>query len=234
VLRSTSILPYRPRTSLRERSCPRGPLFIRLGNASRDQAVGQGPLGRDTELAAVEAVLFAADEPINSRRLAVVAGLSDAAHARRLVRRLQALYVEGDSAFQIEELAGGFQLLTRPEFHSWLARLKRTGTDLKLSGAARETLAIVAYRQPIMRADIEAVRGVQCGDMLRMLMEKGLVRIAGRHHSLGRPVLYGTTRKFLQVFGLKSLEELPNAEQLRPPPDANERRGSSPPAAPPG
>jgi len=137
------------------------------------------------------------------------------------VRRLQALYDQDASAFQVEELAGGYQLLTRPEFHYWLARLRQTRPDVKLSGPARETLAIIAYKQPIMRADIEAIRGVQCGDVLRVLMEKGVVRIAGRHPSLGRPVLYGTSKKFLQVFGLKSLEELPLAEQLRAPkPDA--------------
>ena len=93
----------------------------------------------------------------------------------------------------------------------------RKRDDLRLSAAARETLAIVAYRQPIMRAEVEAIRGVQCGEVLRQLMEKGLVRIAGRHDSLGRPVLYGTTKKFLLVFGLKSLKELPQAEQLRAP-----------------
>ena len=85
---------------------------------------------------------------------------------------------------------------------------------MRLTAAGRETLAIIAYRQPIMRADIEAIRGVQVSEVLRQLMEKGLVRIAGRHDSLGRPVLYGTTRKFLQSFGLKSLKELPLAEQL--------------------
>ena len=137
--------------------------------------------------------------------------------ARRLLRKLQALYERDGTAFQVEELAGGFQLLTRPVFHAWLARLRRTGSELRLSPAARETLAIVAYRQPIMRADIEGIRGVQCGEMLRQLMEKGLIRIAGRHDSLGRPVLYGTTKKFLQVFGLKSLRDLPLVDQLRPP-----------------
>ena len=185
----------------------------------RDDAepVGQGgELGRDAKLAAVEAALFAADEPLNARRLATAAALADGAEARRLVRKLQALYDKDGSAFQIEELAGGYQLLTRPEFHTWLIRLRRTGHDLRLSAAARETLAIVAYRQPIMRAEVEAIRGVQCGEVLRQLMEKGIVRIAGRHDSLGRPVLYGTTKKFLQVFGLKSLRELPQAEQLRP------------------
>ena len=133
------------------------------------------------------------------------------------MRRLQALYEEGGSAFQIEEVAGGYQLLTRPEFHPWLARLRRAGNELRLSGPSRETLAIIAYRQPIARADVEAIRGVQCGDVLRQLMEKGLVRIAGRDDSLGRPVLYGTTKKFLQAFGLKSLRDLPEAGELRPP-----------------
>jgi segregation and condensation protein B len=163
----------------------------------------------------VEAALMAADEPLTARRLASVAGLEDGVRARRLVRKLQALYEKEGSAFQIEELAGGFQLLTRPQYHPWLLRLRRSGFDLRLSPAARETLTIVAYRQPIMRADIEAVRGVQCGDVLRLLMEKGLVRIAGRHDSLGRPVLYGTTKKFLQVFGLRTLKDLPRQEGMQ-------------------
>ncbi len=167
------------------------------------------PFQRDANLALVEAALLATDEPLTARRLAVVAGLEDASSVRRLVKKLQAYYEQEGSAFQVHELAGGFQLFTRPEYHPWLLRLRQSGHDLRLSPAARETLAIVAYRQPIMRADIEAVRGVQCGEVLRMLMEKGLVRIAGRHESLGRPVLYGTTKKFLQVFGLSSLKDLP-------------------------
>jgi segregation and condensation protein B len=127
-------------------------------------------------------------------------------------------YYENDgTAFQIEEIAGGWQLRTRPEFHLWLVRLRRINPDPRLSGAALETLAIIAYRQPIMRAGIEAIRGVQCGELLRHLMERGLVRIAGRDDSLGRPVLYSTTRKFLQIFGLNSLKDLPEIEQLRQP-----------------
>lgn len=165
----------------------------------------------------IEAVLVAADEPLPPRRLAAVAGLADTAHARRLLRKLQALYDEDGSAFQIEELAGGFQLLTRPEYHRWLMRLRRGGHELRLTTASRETLAIIAYRQPITRADVEAIRGVHCGELLRLLMEKGLIRIAGRHDSLGRPVLYGTTKRFLQLFGLRSLKDLPQAEQLQPP-----------------
>jgi len=172
-------------------------------------------LGRDEDLATIEALLFTADEPLPLKRLAQAAGLADVAIARRLLRKLQSLYERDGTAFQIEELAGGFQLLTRPAYHRWLASWRRAGAEVRLTGAARETLAIVAYRQPIMRADIEAIRGVHCGETLRLLMEKGLVRIAGRDDSLGRPVLYGTTKKFLQLFGLKSLKDLPPAPPTR-------------------
>jgi segregation and condensation protein B len=146
------------------------------------------------------------------RKLVQAAGLPDAATARRLLKKLQSLYDQDGTAFQIGELAGGFQLLTRPEYHRWLASLRRGGHELRLTSAARETLAIVAYRQPIMRAEIEAIRGVHCGETLRLLMEKGLIRIVGRDDSLGRPVLYGTTKKFLQVFGLKSIKDLPRKQ----------------------
>ena len=143
------------------------------------------------------------------------AGLPDATITRRLLRQLESLYDLDGSPFQIEELAGGFQLRTRPQYHRWLASARKSaGLDLRLSGAARETLAIIAYRHPIMRADIESIRGVHCGETLRLLMEKGLVKIAGRDNSLGRPVLYETTRKFLHMFGLKSLKDLPRAGEF--------------------
>jgi len=185
--------------------------------AEADEPAAPGELGREPRLAQVEAALMAADEPLTLRKLTAAAGLSDGAQTRKLVQRLRALYEQDGSAFQVEELAGGFQLLTRPEYHPWLARLRRGAAEVRLSPAARETLAIVAYRQPITRADVEAVRGVQSSELLRQLMEKGLARIAGRDDSLGRPVLYGTTKKFLQAFGLKSLRELPQAEGLAPP-----------------
>src|SRR5579864_500848 len=176
-----------------------------------------GELVRDARLARVEAALFAADEPLTPRKLVTVAELADAAEARRAILRLKEYYETDGTAFQIEEIAGGWQLRTRAEFHPWLVRLRRINPDPRLSGAALETLAIIAYRQPIMRAGVEAIRGVQCGELLRHLMERGLVRIAGRDDSLGRPVLYGTTRKFLQIFGLNSLKDLPEIEQLRQP-----------------
>lgn len=190
------------------------PAVYRLLDDS-DDWLGQGELARDAALARVEAALFASDEPMTARRLSEVAGVNDTAGARRLVRKLQDLYDRDGTAFQVEELAGGFQLLTRPQYQPWLVRQRRADQDLRISAPARETLAIVAYRQPITRADIEAIRGVQCSEVLRLLMEKGLIRIAGRHDSLGRPVLYGTTKRFLQVFGLRSLKDLPPVEALQ-------------------
>ena len=156
-----------------------------------------------------------ADEPLAARKLADVAGLADAAEARTLITRLQQLYDTDGSAFQVEEIAGGYQLLTRPQYHPWLARLKRTGHELRLTSTTLETLAVIAYKQPIMRAEVEKVRGVACGEVIRQLMEKGLVKVAGRHDSLGRPQLYGTTKKFLQAFGLNTLQDLPEVESLR-------------------
>jgi segregation and condensation protein B len=168
------------------------------------------PHARDAKLARLEAALFLADEPLTARKLASAAALGDTAEARRLIDFLRELYDSDATAYQIEEIAGGYQLLTRPAYRPWLVRAQRTGTEVRLSGAALETLAVVAYRQPIMRADVEAIRGVGCGELLTHLMEKGLIKIVGRHQSLGRPVLYGTTRKFLQAFGLGSLKDLPD------------------------
>jgi segregation and condensation protein B len=176
-----------------------------------------GKLSRDATLAAVEAALFLADEPLTARKLATLAGLGDGNQARSQVLRLQAMYSAEGSAFEVEEIAGGYQLLTRAEFHPWLSRLRSQGGDPPLSAAARETLTIIAYRQPITRADIEAIRGVGAAEVLRQLMERGLIRLAGRDDSLGRPALYETTRKFLLHFGLRSLRDLPPAENVGKP-----------------
>ncbi len=190
------------------------PPALRL-RAEPAEPIAHDPHARDGKLARLEAALMIADEPLPARKLADVAGLADAAEARALVARLQALYDADGAAFQVEEIAGGYQLLTRTQYHTWLARLKRTGHELRLTPAALETLAVVAYKQPIMRAEVEKVRGVACGEVVRQLMEKGLVRVAGRHDSLGRPQVYGTTKKFLQAFGLNSLKDLPEVESLR-------------------
>jgi segregation and condensation protein B len=181
------------------------------------EPVAADPLARDGKLARLEAALALADEPLTARRLAEAAALADAAEARKLVEKLRTLYDADGTAFQVGELAGGYQLLTRPAFHPWLLRLRRSGHDLRLTPAALETLAVIAYKQPITRAEVDAVRGVQCGEIVRLLMEKGLVRHAGRHDSLGRPQLYGTTKKFLQAFGLNALKDLPEVESLKRP-----------------
>lgn len=193
------------------------PRMVRLVAALRivrEESAPRGELARDRPLALVEAALMLADEPLTARRLATLAGLPDGGEARRLVERLRQMYDADGSAFGVVELAGGYQLLSREEFHPWLSRLRRNTTEFTLSSAARETLTIIAYRQPITRADIEVVRGVGCTEVLNQLMERGLVRLAGRDDSLGRPALYETTKQFLQRFGLKSLRELPAAEGL--------------------
>lgn len=166
------------------------------------------PQYRHNKLARVEAALFLSDEPILARKLARVAGLHDTAEAHSLVAKLKQLYDSGGSAFTVVEIAGGYQLLTRKEYHSWIVRAKRSVPDEKISAAAMETLAVIVDKQPVTRADIESVRGVQCGELLTQLMERGLIKIVGREESLGRPVLYGTTRRFLQIFGLNDLKEL--------------------------
>jgi len=166
----------------------------------------------------LEALLFAADAPLPLDRLREVAGIEDARAARALLEGLRAEYERGGRAFSLEEVAGGWQLLTRPAYAPWLARLHRRPDRARLTQAALETLAVVAYRQPVLRTDVERVRGVACGDTLRALMERDLVRVAGRAEEPGAPLLYGTTPRFLAEFGLRSLKELPTARDLPPPP----------------
>ncbi|HQR08744.1 MAG TPA: SMC-Scp complex subunit ScpB [Gemmatales bacterium] len=179
----------------------------RLATAKAARAV-TGPGVRDAELTHLEAVLFAADEPLSPRKLASLLQLEGVDVVRRLIKRLTSLYELDNDAFQIVELAGGYQLRTREAFLPWLLKLQPSPT-LHLSAAARETMTMIAYRQPATRADLEALRGVSCVEVLRVLLEKGLIRIVGRDKTLGRPVQYGTTKLFLQMVGLKSLEELP-------------------------
>ena len=126
-------------------------------------------------------------------------------------------YEANNNAFRIEQVAGGYQMMTLSPYNHWLKKLLRVRDESKLSPAALETLALIAYKQPIIRADIESVRGVAASEMIRSLMYKGLVKIVGRAEVLGRPMLYGTTKKFLEVFGLNSLKDLPKIEELKRP-----------------
>jgi segregation and condensation protein B len=165
----------------------------------------------------LEALLFASDDPLALERLAECAGLEDGREARTLLEDLRREYEASGRAFSLEEVAGGWQMLTRPVYAPHLARLKRRPDRARLTGAALETLAVIAYRQPVLRTDVEKIRGVACGDMLRALMERDLVRIAGRAEEPGSPLLYGTTPRFLAEFGLRSLKDLPTARDLPPP-----------------
>ncbi len=168
----------------------------------------------DDKVSQLEAVLFLAREPLPTRKLAKLAKLADGTEARTLLKRLSQRYDQLGGAMQVVEVAGGFQLMTRPQLAPWIGRLHGQPQDVRLSAPALETLAVVAYRQPVVRAEIEAVRGVQCGEILRVLMERELLRIVGRADELGRPFLYGTTKKFLQVFGLRRLDQLPVIDQI--------------------
>ncbi|MEM9353673.1 MAG: SMC-Scp complex subunit ScpB [Planctomycetota bacterium] len=181
--------------------------------AETDPDTAAAPEDRDAKLARLEAVLFLSREPVSTRKLASLARLADGTEARTLAREL-ARRLEA-TALEVVEVAGGLQLMTRPELAAWLEGWCDGTQRVRLSGPALETLTVVAYRQPIGRAEIEAIRGVRCGEILRVLMEKGLLRIVGRAEGLGRPMLYGTTRFFLQVFGLGRLEHLPAADQIR-------------------
>jgi segregation and condensation protein B len=170
---------------------------------------------RDTCLARLEAILFLAREPLTSRKLSQYANLADGTQARTLIRRLNEQYDAVGRAFRVESVAGGYQLLTRQKLAPWLRRLAHVPGEMRLSPPALETLAVIAYRQPVPRADIEAVRGVNCGEILRQLMDRDLVRIGGRSEELGRPYLYATTKRFLELFGLNHIEELPRGQELR-------------------
>ncbi|MGL6225232.1 MAG: SMC-Scp complex subunit ScpB [Thermoguttaceae bacterium] len=184
------------------------------GLATHDKTVSfRNQLRRDDDMARLEAVLFLAREPLSSRKLAQFADLEDGSQVRRLLRELNQRYDEQPCAFRIVEVGGGYQLRTRAQFAPWLVRLQEVPIEVRLSSTTMETLAIVAYKQPVLRAEIESIRGVQCGEVLRQLSEKNLIKIVGRSEELGRPFLYGTTPYFLQVFGLNSLNDLREREK---------------------
>ncbi len=165
----------------------------------------------------IEAVLFASDEPISPKRLVDVAEAGSVKDVNACVRAMNKKYRDGGRSFRIEKISGGYQMMTLSAFNPWITKLIKVRSDNKLTPAGLESLAIVAYKQPIMRADIEAIRGVASGEILRNLMYKGMVKIVGRAEVIGRPMLYGTTKKFLDVFGLNTLKDLPKIEELKAP-----------------
>ncbi len=171
---------------------------------------------QEADLGVLEALLFSTHHPLTAGRLAELMELDSTKPIRRAVKRLNEQYEQTNRSFRVEQVAGGYQLLTLPEYGQYLKRLHQREADAKLTKAAIETLAIIAYKQPILRADVEAIRGVACGETIRSLMEKRLVKIAGRAEEPGRPILYGTTKRFLELFGLNSLKDLPKNEELVP------------------
>jgi segregation and condensation protein B len=190
--------------------------------------------------AAVEAILLSADRPVPAARIAEALRLEEATRPRRkaaakdgsesapaprpageklvkqAVAALNSAYEATGRAFRIETVAGGLRLLTLPEHAPAVAAFHGSRAHAKLSRAAVETLAIIAYKQPMTRAQLEAIRGVACGEVLRSLLERRLITITGRAEELGRPILYGTTKAFLDVFGLATLKDLPSVGELKP------------------
>jgi segregation and condensation protein B len=197
------------------RRSSRGPRSWLAHAVSAESDTASHPILRSPRGARVEAALLVADGPLSARKLVQFARLIDPREARSLVEELNAAYDAAGTAFRVEWVASGFQLLTRPFYAAWLEKLHERRARVKLSPPVMETLVLVAYRQPVTRADVDAIRGVQSAELLRQLLEKGLVRIVGEEETLGRPYLYGTTKSFLESFGLRSLDELPDAAELR-------------------
>jgi segregation and condensation protein B len=194
----------------------------------------------------IEALLFSAQKPLSVREIATAirsaendpaaAAPNEFARVREAevaaaLEQLKIEYIEQERAFQLMEKAEGWQLATDPQYAQWVRQLFPALKPARLSAPALETLAIIAYRQPITRADVEAVRGVNIDGVLQTLIERGLVKIAGRAEIPGRPLLYETTQFFLDHFGLRSLEELPNVEELRKR-DVPVARSVAPPESP--
>lgn len=192
-----------------------------------DQASAKQGSRAEETAGAIEAVLLTADKAVAPDRLAAAVGLAapddqDKAAAEALDRLktqvdgLNEQYAATGRAFRIEKVAGGYRLMTLPEFAPFIAAFQQHKGQQKLSKAALETLAIIAYRQPVTRAEVEGIRGVACGEVLKTLMDHRLVTIQGRAEELGRPILYGTTRQFLETFGLATIKDLPAVGKHEP------------------
>jgi len=173
-----------------------------------------GSQAHPQSLRLLEALLMVVNEPISTRQLAILVGFPDPTAVRTAVGELNQGYDQHGRAYRIEEVAGGLQLLTRKQFALWIRRGQQVPAEQVLSPAMLETLSIVAYRQPVVRAEIESIRGVACDEVLRQLIQRDLVRISGRDEDLGRPFLYETTKAFLRVFGLESVDNLPRFQKI--------------------
>jgi segregation and condensation protein B len=162
----------------------------------------------------VEAVLFASEAPLKAEEIARADDALDEDLIEEAIQELNAVYSESERAFEIRELGEGYQLLTRADFAPYLERFDTVPRPSRLSGPALETLAIIAYRQPIGRIEMEYIRGVSSSGVIRTLQDRGLIEVVARGEGLGRPLLYGSTQRFLEHFGFRSLDDLPRPEEL--------------------
>ncbi len=169
----------------------------------------------------LESLFFVSDSPIRLETLVEILPQTNQEAILEEIHRIKKEYEDDSKGVELVEIAGGYQFRTKPKWAEWIARLKKA-KPVKLSQSALETLAIVAYRQPVIRPAIEEIRGVDSGWVLRTLLEKGLIRIMGRKDLPGRPIIYGTTKAFLELFSLNSLSDLPTLKELQPPPVAEE------------
>ena len=160
----------------------------------------------------IETLLFIADRPVKPGRLAEVVETVNAKQVLDIIEELTREYAQTGRAVQIVEVGGGFQMATKPEYGRWVRKLYNEKMTTKLSNAALETLAIIAYKQPITRAEMESIRGVDVAGPLERLLERGLVRVVGKKDTIGRPMVYGTTDEFLRMFGLNKVSELPDLQ----------------------
>jgi segregation and condensation protein B len=163
----------------------------------------------------VEALVFASDVPLSKGKVASIIGNIDVGDVVHIVDELNKGYELLRKPLKIVELAGGYQIVTREEYAGWISSLLSPRRRVKLSQAALETIAIIAYRQPVARMDIERIRGVNVDGLLKSLLDRNLIRVVGRDAGIGRPYLYGTTPEFLSHFGLKKLSDLPDHSQVR-------------------
>jgi segregation and condensation protein B len=161
----------------------------------------------------IESLLFVAEAPLSPGRMAEILELENASAVRAALKQLAEEYDRRKGGFYLAEVAGGYQLRSRPEWRAWIQRMLQSG-PARLTKASMETLAIIAYKQPVLRSDVEHIRGVDCGGVLRALLERKLIKILGRKEMPGRPLLYGTTRKFLEMFNLKDLKDLPTPKEI--------------------
>jgi segregation and condensation protein B len=161
----------------------------------------------------IESLLFVADEPLTIDLLKKIIAGADSRELRETLEELATDYETRQGGFFLKQVAGGYQIRTRPEYMEWIKRLLQPRPQ-RLSKAALETLAIIAYKQPVIRSDVEHIRGVDCGGILRVLLERKFIRVLGRKDIPGRPLIYATTKRFLEVFDLKNLKDLPTPKEI--------------------